>query len=129
MLKENLMCADIDKKLIRQILYKNKENIVGDIRTASYDNDNIVVKQQEDIIMNFCKEFNVNCKEIYIDNGFSGLNYDRPGIKEIINSGRNEVILVSDMVRISRDYLGMNNFTEKINKSIIGITDGIIINN
>lgn len=127
MLKQELIDIDLDKELIIQILNENKGNIIGYIRTAQYDDSEIVIRQQENIIISFCKEFNVECKEIYIDDGFSGLNYDRPGIRKITNSSEKKVILMSNITRLTRNFTDMMNFISNNNKIIIGITDGIII--
>lgn len=127
MFKENLVCANIDEKLSRQLLEENKDDVIGYIRNAYYDYNDTNIMRQQDIIINFCRKFNVECKEIYIDNGFSGLDYERPGIKEIIRLKKHKVILMSDISRLSRSYSEIINFIDKANISIIGITDGIII--
>lgn len=125
--KDKMICYDENKKLIQQILIDNKEKIIGYIR-VSYSNDSEKeIKRQEDIIINFCKEFNVNCNHIYIDNGFSGVNFDRPGIKEIINVKEKKVLLMSNINILTRSYMKIQDFIKNLNISIIGINDGFII--
>lgn len=72
------------------------------------------IKRQKDIIENFCKTYNIKCKATYVDEGFSGLNFDRPGIKEIIEEHKEDIILVCDEAQISRDYFNFLDFTDKI---------------
>ena len=125
--KDKMICYDENKKLIQQILIDNKEKIIGYIR-VSYSNDSEKeIKRQEDIIINFCKEFNVNCNHIYIDNGFSGVNFDRTGIKEIINVKEKKVLLMSNINILTRSYMKIQDFIKNLNISIIGINDGFII--
>lgn len=63
--KDKMICYDENKKLIQQILIDNKEKIIGYIRVSYSDDSEKEIKRQEDIIINFCKEFNVNCNHIY----------------------------------------------------------------
>ena len=125
--KDKMICYDENKKLIQQILIDNKEKIIGYIRVSYSDDSEKEIKRQEDIIMNFCKEFNVNCNHIYIDNGFSGVNLDRPGIKEIINVKEKKVLLMSNINILTRSYMKIQDFIKNLNISIIGINDGFII--
>ena len=125
--KDKIICYDENKKLIQQILIDNKEKIIGYIRVSYSDDSEKEIKRQEDIIINFCKEFNVNCNHIYIDNGFSGVNFDRPGIKEIINVKEKKVLLMSNINILTRSYMKIQDFIKNLNISIIGINDGFII--
>ncbi len=125
--KDKMICYDENKKLIQQILIDNKEKIIGYIRVSYSDDSEKEIKRQEDIIINFCKEFNVNCNHIYIDNGFSGVNFDRPGIKEIINVKEKKVLLMSNINILTRSYMKIQDFIKNLNISIIGINDGFII--
>lgn len=125
--KDKMICYDENKKLIQQILIDNKEKIIGYTRVSYSDDSEKEIKRQEDIIINFCKEFNVNCNHIYIDNGFSGVNFDRPGIKEIINVKEKKVLLMSNINILTRSYMKIQDFIKNLNISIIGINDGFII--
>lgn len=125
--KDKMICYDENKKLIQQILIDNKEKIIGYIRVSYSDDSEKEIKRQEDIIINFCKEFNVNCNHIYIDNGFSGVNFDRPGIKEIINIKEKKVLLMSNINILTRSYMEIQDFIKNLNISIISINDGFII--
>ena len=125
--KDKMICYDENKKLIQQILIDNKEKIIGYIRASYSDDSEKEIKRQEDIIINFCKEFNVNCNHIYIDNGFSGVSFDRPGIKEIINVKEKKVLLMSNINILTRSYMEIQDFIKNLNISIISINDGLII--
>ena len=124
--KDKMICYDENKKLIQQILIDNKEKIIGYIRVSYSDDSEKEIKRQEDIIINFCKEFNVNCNHIYIDNGFSGVNFDRTGIKEIINVKEKKVLLMSNINILTRSYMKIQDFIKNLNISIISINDGLL---
>lgn len=117
-----------NNSLIQQMLLDNKDKIIGYIRVAQYQDNEKEIKRQEDTIINFCKQFNVDCKHIYIDNGFSGLDFDRPGIKEILNKKEKIVLIVFSIDRLTRSYGLIQSFIKNTNISVISIDDGFIIN-
>ena len=52
---------------------------------------------------------------VYIDDGWSGGNFDRPGWKQLIadiEAGKVERVIVKDMSRVGRDYLQTGFYTE-----------------
>lgn len=114
--------------LIQQMLLENKDKIIGYIRVSQYQDNENEIKRQEDTIIDFCKQFNVDCKHIYIDNGFSGLDFDRPGIKEILNKKEKKVLIIFSIDRLTRSYGLIQNFIKNTNISVISIDDGFIIN-
>lgn len=59
---------------------------------------------------------NYKIKE-YIDDGFSGKNFERPGIQELlkdVKSGKVFSILVKDFSRFGRNHIEVGNYIEKI---------------
>lgn len=114
--------------LIQQMLLDNKDKIIGYIRISQYQDNEKEIKRQEDTIINFCKQFNVDCKHIYIDNGFSGLDFDGPRIKEILNKKEKIVLIISSIDRLTRNYELIQSFIKNTNISVISIDDGFIIN-
>lgn len=68
--------------------------------------DNYCIESQKKCIEQFLKSFNnIESKKYYIDNGYSGLNYNRPGFKRMIKDIKSQkvnTIIVMDMSRISR---------------------------
>lgn len=117
-----------NNSLIQQMLLDNKDKIIGYIRVSKYQDNEKEIKRQEDTIIDFCKQFNVDCKHIYIDNGFSGLDFDRPGIKEILNKKEKIVLIIFSIDRLTRSYGLIQNFIKNTNISVISIDDGFIIN-
>lgn len=111
--------------MIGQTAIKNnkKYNYGGDV-TALYarlskDDDlvgdsNSIVHQKE-ILAKYAKEHGfVNC-EFYVDDGFSGTNFNRPDFQRLMadaEEGRISTVIVKDMSRFGRDYIMVGYYTE-----------------
>lgn len=55
--------------------------------------------------------------EVYIDNGFTGTNFERPAFRRMmqdVQEGRIRCIAVKDLSRLGRNYIETGNFIEKI---------------
>lgn len=96
----------------------------------NYESESIT--NQKSLLLQYAKENNLRVYDIYIDDGFSGTNFDRPGfirlIKDIENKKINMVI-TKDMSRLGRDYIGTGELVEKFfpehNVRYIAVTDNI----
>lgn len=69
--------------------------------------------------------------DIYIDDGFSGSNYDRPEFRRMmkdIEAGKVNCIVVKDLSRFGRDYIETGRYIQKIFPALsvrfIALTDG-----
>ena len=114
-----------------------KENLLD---TAAYirlsvenggnETDETLVVQQM-LVERFIEEHpDLRLEEVYIDNGFTGTNFERPGfmrLMEDIRSGKVQCIVVKDLSRFGRDYLETGYYLEtilpKLNVRFIAITD------
>ena len=68
----------------------------------------------------------------YVDDGYSGTNFNRPDFQRLIsdvNDGKVGTIIVKDMSRLGRDYLKVGMYTEitflEANVRFIAINDGV----
>ena len=125
--QDKMIDLGINNALIQQMLLDNKDKIVGYIRVSKYQDNEKEIQRQENAIIDFCKRFNVDCKHIYIDNGFSGLDFNRPGIKEILNKKEKMVLILFSIGRLTRSYELMQDYIKNTNISVISINDGFII--
>lgn len=125
--QDKMIDLGINNALIQQMLLDNKDKIVGYIRVSKYEDNEKEIQRQENAIIDFCKRFNVDCKHIYIDNGFSWLDFNRPGIKEILNKKEKMVLIMFSIGRLTRSYELMQDFIKNNNISVISINDGFII--
>ena len=69
---------------------------------------------------------------VYIDDGFSGTNFNRPGFQEMmvdIENGLVDMVVVKDMSRFGRNYLEVGLYTEirfpEMGVRFIAVNDGV----
>jgi len=93
---------------------------------------NTIINQKSQIVEYLKNLPNVEIVDYYTDDGYTGTNFDRPGFQnmlEDIESGRINGIIVKDLSRLGRDYIGVGKYIEKIfplyNLRIIAINDRI----
>ena len=111
--------------MIGQTAIKNnkKYNYGGDA-TALYarlskDDDlvgdsNSIVHQKE-ILAKYAKEHGFTNIEFYVDDGFSGTNFNRPDFQRMMadaEEGKISTVIVKDMSRFGRDYIMVGYYTE-----------------
>lgn len=54
--------------------------------------------------------------DYYVDDGYSGLNYDRPAFKRMlddIDKGLISVVITKDLSKLGRDYIMTGYYTEQ----------------
>lgn len=97
---------------------------------GNIESDSII--SQRSLLNQYIKENNYNLIDEYVDDGFTGTNFERPSFKRMIKdieSGKINMIITKDMSRLGRDYIGTGELIEKYfpNKNIryIAINDGI----
>ena len=108
---------------------------VGMYIRLSRDDGNIEsdsVVSQRNLLKQYANENNYNITEEYVDDGFTGTNFDRPAFKEMIKDielGKINMIITKDLSRLGRDYIGTGELIEKYfpdkNVRYIAINDGI----
>lgn len=68
----------------------------------------IEIKKQKEILKNYCNENNYEIYKIYIDNGYSGLDDNRPNYNKLLNDLKKnmfDTIIVRDMSRLGRSFI------------------------
>ncbi|MGN0974249.1 MAG: recombinase family protein [Bacilli bacterium] len=106
------------------------------IRLSREDDDKKIesesIKNQKSLLLQYVKENNLKVYDIYIDDGYSGTNFERPEFKRLLNdieSKKINMVITKDMSRLGRDYIGTGNLIEKYfpehNVRYIAVTDNI----
>ena len=87
---------------------------------------------QKSFLLQYVQDNNLDIYDIYIDDGYSGTNFDRPSFKRMINDielGRINMVITKDMSRLGRDYIGTGNLIEKYfpehNVRYVAVNDNI----
>lgn len=90
------------------------------------------ITNQKSILSKYAKDNGLTNTRFYVDDGYSGTNFNRPDFQRMladINSGSIGTIIVKDMSRLGRDYLRVGMFTEitfpEANVRFIAINDGV----
>lgn len=83
------------------------------VSTDEQKNYGFSISAQEDKIKNYCKEKNYILTNIYIDEGFSASNIDRPALQELLKSLDDiDAIILTRLDRLSRDVLQARKMVE-----------------
>lgn len=107
-------------------LSRDDEDIDG---SAKRESDSI--SSQRELARSFVREQpDMELFDIYIDDGYSGANFDRPDFKRMmadIESGNVNCVVVKDLSRFGRDYIEAGRFIQKtfpaFSVRFIAITD------
>ena len=118
-------------------IIENCENLIDtgayirlSVENGGNETDETLVVQQM-LVEKFIEEHpDLKLAGTYIDNGFSGTNFERPGflkLMEDVRSGKIQCIVVKDLSRFGRDYLETGYYLEtilpRLNVRFIAITD------
>ena len=90
----------------------------GDVGTDDKEESNSIENQRL-LLTSFVASRDDLVGEIkeYIDDGFSGTNFDRPAFKRMIEDAKRGIIhtiIVKDLSRLGRDYIGTGDYLEQI---------------
>lgn len=107
-------------------LSRDDVDIDGSAKTESNS-----IGSQREMLRNFVKSRqDIQIFDIYVDDGYSGSNFDRPEFKRMtsdIESGKVNCVIVKDLSRFGRDYIEAGRMIQKIYPAFhvrfIAITD------
>lgn len=101
-------------------------------RDDDTEGDSNSIQHQKQILEKYAADHNIGHYKFYVDDGFSGTNFNRPGFKEMLTDIEAEnvcTVIVKDMSRFGRNYLEVGMYTEIMfpEKDIrfIAINDGV----
>ena len=106
------------------------------IRLSVEDGDKVEsnsVRNQRDLLNNFLNENrDIFFYDYYIDDGYSGTDFNRPGIKRLLKDMKENkfnTVIVKDLSRLGRNYIEVGNYIEQVfplfNIRFIAVNDTI----
>lgn len=119
MIENNIMRAGTYSQFSRK-----QQNICYDVglytrlsRDDSNSNlESMSISNQRHFLTTYVTEKGWNLKDVYIDDGYSGTNFDRPGFKRMIQDvkdGKINCIITKDLSRLGRNYIKTGYYTEE----------------
>lgn len=95
-------------------------------------NESSSIQTQKEMLTRYCRENGFAISQIYIDDGWSGTNTNRPSFQRMlsdIEDGKINCVITKDLSRLGRNYLETGSFTEiyfpEHNVRYIAVTDGV----
>lgn len=90
------------------------------------------IQTQKEMLTRYCRENGFAISQIYVDDGWSGTNTNRPSFQRMlsdIEDGKINCVITKDLSRLGRNYLETGSFTEiyfpEHNVRYIAVTDGV----
>lgn len=74
------------------------------------------VNNQKSLLSEFVKEHRLSVYDTYVDDGWSGTNFDRPDFKRLVNdieAKKVNMIITKDLSRLGRDYIMTGHYMER----------------
>lgn len=124
------MLEQITKVMYKVALYirLSKEDV-----DRGYD-ESESIKNQRTLLVEYVEKLGPKYQmvEIYIDQGYTGTNFNRPDFQRMIkdiNLGKINMVVTKDLSRLGRDYIETGEYVEKWfpenNVRYVSVTDGI----
>lgn len=90
------------------------------------------IGNQKKLLSQKAKEMGLTDTKYYVDDGYTGTNFNRPGFQQLINDieiGLVSAVMVKDLSRLGRDYVSVGNYTDSYfpehNVRFIAVNDAI----
>ena len=77
-------------------------------RDKKFESDSESVKNQREILNKYCNQHNIKVVDEYVDDGYSGTDFERPAFQRMISDvedGRVNCVIVKDLSRLGRDHI------------------------
>lgn len=98
----------------------------------SYESESESIINQRSLLMDYVKKHGFTFVDEYVDDGFTGTNFDRPGFKRLIKDiecGKINCVITKDLSRLGRDYIQCGYYVEQyfpsMNVRYISIIDQV----
>lgn len=117
---------------------KNKKQIgITDLycrlsRDDGTESESNSIGNQKKLLSQKAKEMGLTDTKYYVDDGYTGTNFNRPGFQQLIDDieiGLVSAVMVKDLSRLGRDYVSVGNYTDSYfpehNVRFIAVNDAI----
>ena len=87
-----------------------------DIKENGKEDESESIQNQKTLLTKYVNEQGYTLVDIYIDDGFTGTNFNRPAFQRMlkdIEAGKINMVITKDLSRLSRDYIGTSEYVEK----------------
>ncbi|MCD7968467.1 MAG: recombinase family protein [Clostridiaceae bacterium] len=96
------------------------------------DGESVSIENQKLMLQAFVRQQGWNEYDVYCDDGYSGTNFNRPGVQRLIEDAkakRINLILVKDLSRFGRNYIEFGQYTDYLFPSLgcrfIALNNGV----
>lgn len=82
----------------------------------TYESESESIINQRNLLMDYVRSSGFTLVDEYVDDGFTGTNFDRPSFQRIlkdIESGRINCVITKDLSRLGRDYIKCGFYVEQ----------------
>ena len=86
-------------------------------RDDGKDNESNSISNQKKMLTQKAKELGLSNTKYYVDDGYTGTNFNRPGFQELLDDiemGYISVVIVKDLSRLGRDYVSVGHYTDSL---------------
>lgn len=94
--------------------------------------ESLSIENQKLILTKYVQEQGWNIIDIYVDDGYSGTSFERPGVKQLLDDAQNgkiNLIIVKDLSRFGRNYIQVGQYIDYIfplhNVRFIALNDNV----
>lgn len=94
--------------------------------------ESLSIENQKRILTKYVNEQGWNIIDTYVDDGYSGTNFDRPGVTRLLEdamAGKINLIIVKDLSRFGRNYIQVGQYIDYIfptyNIRFIALNDNV----
>ncbi len=115
----------------KQIIY----NVGIYVRLSKDDlraGESLSIENQKLILTKYVQEQGWNIIDTYVDDGYSGTSFERPGVKQLLEDAQNgkiNLIIVKDLSRFGRNYIQVGQYIDYIfplhNVRFIALNDNV----
>ena len=94
--------------------------------------ESLSIENQKLILTKYVQEQGWNIIDTYVDDGYSGTSFERPGVKQLLEDAQNgkiNLIIVKDLSRFGRNYIQVGQYIDYIfpmhNVRFIALNDNV----